>query len=122
MPNNFLQNISHYLDTGIRPTDDQIILKEIPPVLQFIGIHQNELVLKIKVLNKARRIHGLSNSEIKNAIHDIADPILIFNSDKSTTENKKKSILLLTNTFVKEKNRLQSVLILIPIPYEEDRH
>ena len=103
MPNNFLQNISHYLDTGIRPTDDQIILKEIPPVLQFIGIHQNELVLKIKVLNKARRIHGLSNSEIKNAIHDIADPILIFNSDKSTTENKKKSILLLTNTFVKEK-------------------
>ena len=103
MPNNFLQNISHYLDTGIRPTDDQIILKEIPPVLQFIGIHQNELVLKIKVLNKARRIHGLSNREIKNAIHDIADPILIFNSDKSTTENKKKSILLLTNTFVKEK-------------------
>ena len=45
------------------------------------------------------RVVNLNNEEIKAAIRNISDPVLIFDTDRNTSENKKDSILSMTNVF-----------------------
>lgn len=91
--------IDDYLEKGKRPKNDEFIFSKNPEILKYAGISENEIVIKTSIINKARNEHSLSDEEIKDSIINIASPILIFDSDKTTTENKKESFLCLTDTF-----------------------
>ena len=91
--------IDDYLEKGIRPKNDEFIFLKNPEILKYAGISENEIVIKTSIINKARNEHSLSDEEIKDSIINIASPVLIFDSDKTTTENKKESFLCLTDTF-----------------------
>lgn len=91
--------IDDYLDKGIRPKNDEFIFEKVPEILKSANVSENEIVIKTSIINKAKNEHSLSDEEIKDSIKNIASPVLIFNSDKTTTENKKESFLCLTDTF-----------------------
>lgn len=91
--------IDDYLEKGIRPKNDEFIFSKNPEILKYAGISENEIVIKTSIINKAKNEHSLSDEEIKDSIINIASPVLIFDSDKKTTENKKESFLCLTDTF-----------------------
>ena len=91
--------IDDYLEKGIRPKNDEFIFEKVPEILKAANVSENEIVIKTSIINKAKNEHSLSDEEIKDSIKDIASPVLVFNSDKTTTENKKESFLCLTDTF-----------------------
>ena len=91
--------IDDYLEKGIRPKNDEFIFEKVPEILKAANVSENEIVIKTSIINKAKNEHSLSDEEIKNSIKNIASPVLVFNSDKTTTENKKESFLCLTDTF-----------------------
>lgn len=91
--------IDDYLDKGIKPKNDEFIFEKVPEILKAANVSENEIVIKTSIINKAKNEHSLSDEEIKDSIKNIASPVLIFNSDKTTTENKKESFLSLTDTF-----------------------
>ena len=91
--------IDDYLDKGIKPKNDEFIFEKVPEILKSANVSENEIVIKTSIINKAKNEHSLSDEEIKDSIKNIASPVLIFNSDKTTTENKKESFLCLTDTF-----------------------
>lgn len=91
--------IDDYLEKGIRPKNDEFIFEKVPEILKAANVSENEIVIKTSIINKAKNEHSLSDEEIKDSIKNIASPVLIFNSDKTTTENKKESFLCLTDTF-----------------------
>lgn len=91
--------IDDYLEKGIRPKNDEFIFSKNPEILKYAGISENEIVIKTSIINKAKNEHSLSDEEIKDSIINIASPVIIFDSDKKTTENKKESFLCLTDTF-----------------------
>lgn len=91
--------IDDYLEKGIRPKNDEFIFEKVPEILKSANVSENEIVIKTSIINKAKNEHSLSDEEIKDSIKNIASPVLIFNSDKTTTENKKESFLCLTDTF-----------------------
>lgn len=91
--------IDDYLEKGIRPKNDEFIFEKVPEILKSANVSENEIVIKTSIINKAKNEHSLSDEEIKDSIKNIASPVLIFNSDKTTTENKKESFLCITDTF-----------------------
>ena len=91
--------IDDYLDKGIKPKNDEFIFEKVPEILKTANVSENEIVIKTSIINKAKNEHSLSDEEIKDSIKNIASPVLIFDSDKTTTENKKESFLCLTDTF-----------------------
>ena len=95
--------IDDYLEKGIRPKNDEFIFEKVPEILKAANVSENEIVIKTSIINKAKNEHSLSDEEIKDSIKNIASPILIFNSDKTTTENKKESFLCLTDTFAENE-------------------
>ena len=96
--------IDDYLDKGIKPKNDEFIFEKVPEILKAANVSENEIVIKTSIINKAKNEHSLSDEEIKDSIKNIASPVLIFNSDKTTTENKKESFLCLTDTFAENEN------------------
>ena len=91
--------IDNYLEKGIRPKNDEFIFEKVPEILKAANVSENEIVIKTSIINKAKNEHSISDEEIKDSIKNIASPVLVFNSDKTTTENKKESFLCLTDTF-----------------------
>lgn len=91
--------IDDYLDKGIKPKNDEFIFEKVPEILKSANMSENEIVIKTSIINKAKNEHSISDEEIKDSIKNIASPVLVFNSDKTTTENKKESFLCLTDTF-----------------------
>lgn len=91
--------IDDYLEKGIKPKNDEFIFEKVPEILKSADVSENEIVIKTSIINKAKNEHSLSDEDIKDSIKNIASPVLIFNSDKTTTENKKESFLCLTDTF-----------------------
>ena len=91
--------IDDYLEKGIRPKNDEFIFEKVPEILKAANVSENEIVIKTSIINKAKNEHSISDEEIKDSIKNIASPVLVFNSDKTTTENKKESFLCLTDTF-----------------------
>lgn len=94
-----LKAIDDYLEKGIKPKNDEFIFEKVPEILKTANVSENEIVIKTSIINKAKNEHSLSDEEIKDSIKNIASPVLIFNSDKTTTENKKEIFLCLTDTF-----------------------
>ena len=95
--------IDDYLEKGIRQKNDEFIFEKVPEILKAANVSENEIVIKTSIINKAKNEHSLSDEEIKDSIKNIASPVLIFNSDKTTTENKKESFLCLTDTFAENE-------------------
>lgn len=92
----FLGQIDDYLKRGKLPEYNRFILTQTPLILEFTGIPQNHVLLSTGVLNKARKIHGLDNKEIMDSVKGLFNPMLVFSSDKSTSEAKNDSILVIT--------------------------
>ena len=93
--------IDDYLDKGIKPKNDEFIFSKVPEILKSANVSENEIIIRTSIINKARNEHSLSADEIRKSIENIAAPVLIFDSDKNSTENKKNSYLSLTDTFAK---------------------
>lgn len=91
--------LEDYLEKGFRPKNDEFIFSKVPKILRNSDVSENEIVIKTSVINKARKIHSMTNDEIRSAVKNIASPVLVFKSDTKSTENKKKSYLSLTDTF-----------------------
>lgn len=91
--------LDDFLNDGVKPKNDEFIFSKVPEILKASNVSENEIVIKTSIINKAKNEHNLSEQEIKDSIKNIASPVLIFDSDKNTTENKKNSFLSLTDTF-----------------------
>ena len=97
----FLRQIDDYLERGKSPKNNQFILSKAPEILKHIGIPPNAISISRGVLNKAKKIHGLDNQEIMDSVKGLFKPILVFNSDKSTSEAKNDSVLVITEATAK---------------------
>ncbi len=93
--------LDDFLNNGIKPKNDEFIFSKVPEILKSANVSENEIVIRTSIINKARNEHSLSADEIRKAIENIAAPVLIFDSDRKSTENKKNSYLSLTDTFAK---------------------
>ena len=97
----FLGQIDDYLERGKTPSYHQFLISKTPRILTFTGLPDNEISLSTSVLNKAKKIHGLDNKEIMDSVKGLFNPILVFNSDKSTSEAKNDSVLVITKATAK---------------------
>ena len=97
----FFGQIDDYLERGKLPEYNRFILTQTPSILEFTGIPQNHVLLSTGVLNKAKKIHGLNNEEIMDSVKGLFSPLLVFNSDKSTSEAKNDSVLIITEATAK---------------------
>lgn len=97
--NAVLTEIDAYCDDGIVPNDGRFILPKTPEYLRRIGSDETEITLPVSVVKKAMERHHLTKDEIKSAVCGLYDPVLAFDSDKSRTENKVDSRLILTDEF-----------------------
>lgn len=99
----FLGQIDDYLERGKLPEYNRFILTQTPSILEFTGIPQNHVLLSTGVLNKAKKIHGLNNGEIMDSVRGLFSPLLVFSSDKSTSEAKNDSVLIITEATAKNE-------------------
>ena len=106
----FLGQIDDYLERGKTPKNNQFILSKTPEILKHIGIPPNAISISRGVLNKAKKIHELDNKEIMDSVKGLFNPILVFNSDKSTSEAKNDSVLIITKTTAKNGKPLTLAL------------
>ena len=97
----FFGQIDDYLERGKTPSYHQFLISKTPRILTFTGLPDNEISLSTSVLNKAKKIHGLDNKEIMDSVKGLFNPILVFNSDKSTSEAKNDSVLVITKATAK---------------------
>lgn len=107
--NKVLEQLENYLFYGKQPKGNKFVINETPSVLQYAGINPLEIEFSTSVINKAKKIHKMTNDEILNTVKKIADPLLVFDSDKNKTENKKDSILLITDEEVLAENKPSAV-------------
>lgn len=96
------KELSEYFENGVRPENDRFVIGKTPRVLQETGSEYTDVTVSVSVVKKAVETHGLSEKEILNALTRLATPILVFDSDKSATENKVESKLVLTDVFKDE--------------------
>ena len=97
--NVFFKAIDDYLDNGISPKNNEFIITNTPEILVSIGIPKYEIIMTTGVINKAKNIHHLTNEEIKEAIKQIAEPLMVFDTDKEKSENQNNSVLILTDIY-----------------------
>ena len=97
----FLGQIDDYLERGKTPSYHQFLISKTPRILTFTGLPDNEISLSTSVLNKAKKIHGLDNEEIMDSVKGLFNPMLVFSSDKNTSEAKNDSILVITEATAK---------------------
>ena len=100
---NLRKSLDNYFDNGARPENDRFIIGKTPLVLQKTGSDLTEVTVPVSVIKKAVETHGLSRKEIYESLSHIYNPILIFDSDKNTSENKHDSKLVLTDVFKDNK-------------------
>ena len=102
--------IDDYLEKGIRPKGEIFSFLKSPEILKFSEISENTIQFSTKVINKARNTHNLTNEEIKSALINIASPVLIFDSDINSSENKENSVLLIANSMASSNKPLAITL------------
>lgn len=102
--------IDDYLDKGIRPKGEIFSFPKVPKILKFSGISENTIQFSTKVINKAKNTHNLTNEEIKSALINIASPVLIFDSDTNSSENKENSVLFIANSMASSNKPLAITL------------
>lgn len=98
----FKKSLNNYFEKGIRPENDRFVIGKTPLVLQKTGSDVTEVTVPVSVIKKALETHGLSQDEIFSSLAKMYNPVLVFDSDKSATENKVNSKLILTDVFKDE--------------------
>ncbi len=99
---NFKNSLNSYFEKGIRPENDRFVIGQTPLVLQKIGSDVTEVTVPVSVIKKSVETHGLSQDEIFSSVAKMYNPVLVFDSDKTATENKVDSKLILTDVFKDE--------------------
>lgn len=119
---NVFSQIDDYLDKGIVPQERRFTLPNVPSYLKELGSNETAISLPVSVIKKARETHGLSNEEIKNSLTRLYDPVAVFDTDKTKSENKLDSKLILTDEFSESKPIALALNTNTQIQVEEDGH
>lgn len=119
---NVFSQIDDYLDKGIIPQESRFTLPKVPSYLKELGSDETEISLPVSVIKKARETHGLSNEEIKNSLTRLYDPVAVFDTDKTKSENRLDSKLILTDEFSESKPIALALNTNAQIQVEEDGH
>ena len=119
---NVFSQIDDYLDKGIVPQERRFTLPNVPSYLKELGSDETAISLPVSVIKKARETHGLSNEEIKNSLTRLYDPVAVFDTDKTKSENKLDSKLILTDEFSESKPIALALNTNTQIQVEEDGH
>lgn len=119
---NVFSQIDDYLDKGIVPQESRFTLPKVPPYLKELGSDETAISLPVSVIKKARETHGLSNEEIKKSLTRLYDPVAVFDTDKTKSENKLDSKLILTDEFSESKPIALALNTNTQIQVEEDGH
>lgn len=119
---NVFSQIDDYLDKGIVPQERRFTLPKVPSYLKELGSDETSISLPVSVIKKARETHGLSNEEIKNSLTRLYDPVAVFDTDKTKSENKVDSKLVLTDEFSESKPIALALNTNTQIQVEEDGH
>ena len=91
------EQIDEYISSGKLPEDSRFILPSTPEYLLKTGAKNTDITIAASVIKKAVNVHGLSSQQIKNAIYKLYDPVIVFESDRTKSENKAESRLILTD-------------------------
>jgi hypothetical protein len=94
----FYRQIDDYLVNGIAPKNNEFVLTQTPEVLQYTGIGDDQIILRVSTLKQARNLHRLSNDEIRQSLQSLSDPVFVFDSNKETKGAIQDRILILTDT------------------------
>ena len=119
---NVFSQIDDYLDKGIVPQERRFILPKVSSYLKQLGSDETAISLPVSVIKKARETHGLSNEEIKNSLTRLYDPVAVFDTDKTKSENKLDSKLILTDEFSESKPIALALNTNTQIQVEENGH
>lgn len=119
---NVFSQIDDYLDKGIVPQERRFTLPKVSSYLKQLGSDETAISLPVSVIKKARETHGLSNKEIKNSLTRLYDPVAVFDTDKTKSENKLDSKLILTDEFSESKPIALALNTNTQIQVEENGH
>ena len=119
---NVFSQIDDYLDKGIVPLERRFTLPKVPSYLKELGSNETAISLPVSVIKKAKETHGLSNAEIKNSLSRLYDPVAVFDTDKTKSENKLDSKLILTDEFSKTKPVALAINTNTQIQVQENGH
>lgn len=119
---NVFSQIDDYLDKGIVPEERRFTLPKTPLYLKELGSNETAISIPVSVIKKAKETHGLSNDEIKNSLTRLFDPVAVFDTDKTKSENKLDSKLILTDEFSESKPIALALNINTQIQVQENGH
>lgn len=119
---NVFSEIDDYLDKGTVPKERRFTLPKTPFYLQELGSDETVISLPVSVIKKAKETHGLSNEEIKNSLLRFYDPVVVFDTDKTKSENKQNSKLILTDEFAENKPIALAINTNPQIQVQENAH
>lgn len=105
--------IKNYVEKGIIPKNQRFTLPNSPEYLRKLGADDTEISLPVSVVKKAIEKHNLSLEEINNSIHRLYDPIFAF--DKKEGENNKPSLLMITDEFHIDGEKINPVVLALNI-------
>lgn len=119
---NVFSEIDDYLDKGTVPKERRFTLPKTPFYLQELGSDETVISLPVSVIKKAKETHGLSNEEIKNSLLRFYDPVVVFDTDKTKSENKQNSKVILTDEFAENKPIALAINTNSHIQVQENAH
>ena len=72
--------------------------------MQYGNLTNNPIIIRVAILKKALVKHSLTKDEIRMALRSLSDPVLLFDTNKDTSESKGESVLLLTDSISRNQN------------------
>ncbi len=107
----FFRQIDEYLNHKRAPKNNEFILKHTPDILRYAGVPNHQIIISTGIINKARKVHSLTDGDIRSVLKRLADPILIFDTDKEKSEAfGNNNILLLTDIITKDNKPIAIAL------------
>ena len=100
----FFSQLDQYLENGITPRGNIFTLHSTPDILQYGNLTNNPIIIRVAILKKALVKHSLTKDEIRMALRSLSDPVLLFDTNKDTSESKGESVLLLTDSISRNQN------------------
>ena len=116
------EQIDEYISKGILPENSRFILPPTPDYLLQTGARNTDVTIAASVIKKALNIHGLSPMQIKNAIYKLYDPVIVFDTDRTKSENKAESRLILTDEWKDGKPVAIAVNVNSSVQFMKDGH
>ena len=116
------EQIDEYISSGKLPEDSRFILPSTPEYLLKTGAKNTNITIAASVIKKAVNVHGLSSQQIKNTIYKLYDPVIVFESDRTKSENKAESRLILTDEWKDGKPVALAVNVNSDVQFRKDSH